>query len=41
MSEYITSRYIIHGLVQGVGFRYFVYKEAIARDLKRICEKFI
>lgn len=34
MREFIRSRYIIHGLVQGVGFRYYVYKEAKARDLK-------
>ncbi len=34
MSDCIKTKFIIHGLVQGVGFRYFVYKEALSRNLK-------
>jgi len=29
----LTRRYIVHGIVQGVGFRYFVYRAARGLEL--------
>ncbi|MBU1099782.1 MAG: acylphosphatase [Bacteroidetes bacterium] len=34
--EYIRAEIIVTGLVQGVGFRYFVYSQATALGLKGI-----
>jgi acylphosphatase len=34
MSEYKRSRIIVDGVVQGVGFRYFVYRVATSLNLK-------
>jgi acylphosphatase len=34
MPEYSRAEFVIKGLVQGVGFRYFVYRHAENLDLK-------
>ncbi len=33
MEDLVTAEFIISGLVQGVGFRYFVYRNATALEL--------
>jgi acylphosphatase len=33
-NDYTRAEIVINGLVQGVGFRYFIYKNAVSLDLK-------
>lgn len=33
MKDLISAEFVISGIVQGVGFRYFVYRNATALDL--------
>lgn len=33
MNDLVSAEFIVSGIVQGVGFRYFVYRNATALDL--------
>lgn len=38
MSKEVRAEILINGFVQGVGFRYFVYRHALALDLVGFCK---
>jgi len=38
MNKDARAEILVNGLVQGIGFRYFVYRHAVALDLKGYCK---